>query len=188
MAKNNTTPSDEKFENSTFDLFSAIAALDQKDYGYYDRLTDEQKSKFLPYNLLYWMSAVKSSSSEMQNYYLESANHHANKHFFNELIHSHPKLQWLMLCAISPGMGKQYHEWIYHLNSKIMSYGVDVSVDQLRNYFSKRHPDVDLLEWIKNHQRKCLIARYNPTLKIDEIEILNTILTDRDMEDYGENK
>ncbi len=49
------TPTDEKFEKQDFNLFEAIAAIDKKDYGYYDRLTPEQQRKFVPFMMLHWI-------------------------------------------------------------------------------------------------------------------------------------
>ena len=108
------TPVDEKFENVDFDLFEALSSMDKKDYGYYDRLTEEQQKKFVHYMMMHWMSAIKSSG-ELGAYYLMNTDYTANKYFFNEYVQKHPKLQWLMLCASSPGMGKQFHQWIPHL-------------------------------------------------------------------------
>ena len=110
MAKQKT-PTDEKFEKIDFDLFEALAAIDRKDYGYYDRLTEEQKKKFTPFMLIKWFSAVKASIP-IQQYHLLSTNEFANKHLFNENIYKNPKLQWLMLCAAGLGNGKQFHQYI----------------------------------------------------------------------------
>ena len=40
MATKKNTPVDEKFEAQDFNLFDALTAMDKKDYGYYDRLTE----------------------------------------------------------------------------------------------------------------------------------------------------
>jgi hypothetical protein len=61
MATKKTTPTDEKFVAQDFNLFDALAAMDKKDYDYYDRLTDEQQKKFVPYMMTHWMSAIKRS-------------------------------------------------------------------------------------------------------------------------------
>jgi len=62
-------PTDEKFERQDFDLFEALTALDKKDYAYYDRLSDEQQKKFVPYMLTHWMSAIKGKG-DVQGFYL----------------------------------------------------------------------------------------------------------------------
>lgn len=110
MAKTKT-PIDEKFEKQDFDLFEALAAIDRKDYGYYDRLTEEQKKKFSPFMMIKWLSGVKASLP-VQQYHILSTNEFANKHLFNEHIYKNPKLQWLMLCASGLGQGKQFHQYI----------------------------------------------------------------------------
>jgi len=98
MATKKSTPIDEKFVAQDFDLFDALTAMDKKDYGYYDRLTEEQQKKFVPYMMTHWMSAIKGLG-DVQGYYLRSVDYHANKHLFNEYVQKHPKLQWYMLCA-----------------------------------------------------------------------------------------
>lgn len=104
------TPIDEKFEKIDFDLFEALAAIDRKDYGYYDRLTEEQQRKFSPYMMVRWMSSMKGSTA-LQQYHVLSVNEFANTHLFSEFVSKHPKLQWLMLCASGLG-SKQFHQFI----------------------------------------------------------------------------
>lgn len=110
MAKTKT-PTDQKFEKVDFDLFEALAAIDRKDYGYYDRLTEEQQRKFSPYMMVRWMSSMKGSSA-LQQYHVLSVNEFANTHLFSEFVGKHPKLQWLMLCASGLGNGKQFHQFL----------------------------------------------------------------------------
>ena len=104
-------PTEEKFEKQDFDLFEALAAVDRKDYGYYDRLTEEQKKKFNPFMLIKWMSAVKSDTA-IQQFHVLSVNEFTNKYFFNENVIKNPKLQWLMLCSSGLDKGKQFHQYI----------------------------------------------------------------------------
>lgn len=110
MAKQKT-PTEEKLTNVDFDLFEALAAIDRKDYSYYDTLTDEQKKKFVPFLLVKWFSTVKASV-QIQQYHILSTNEFTNKYLFNDHIQKHPKLQWLMLCAAGLGNGKQFHQYI----------------------------------------------------------------------------
>lgn len=105
------TPTDEKFEKVDFDLFEALSAIDRKDYGYYDRLTEEQQRKFSPYMMVRWMSGMKGSAA-LQQYHVLSVNEFANTHLFSEFVSKHPKLQWLMLCASGLGKGKQFHQFV----------------------------------------------------------------------------
>ena len=83
--------------------------LDAKNRDFYDELTPEERKKFSTFLMVRWGSAV-DGSREIQEYYVQSVNHYLNKHFFT--MHRHPKLQWLMATAASPGMGAMRHNWI----------------------------------------------------------------------------
>lgn len=181
---------DEKFDKQDFNLFDALVALDKKDYGYYDRLTDEQQKKFTPYMMLMWMSTVKSNPG-VQGYYLMSTNHHANIHMFNENVQKHPKLQWLMLCAASPGLGKQFHQWIPNISPSVSKLKTLPKAKDLKEYFKKVYPKAgnDELEelstvFVEQQKRKMYLAAKFPNLKYDDIEVLNTIVTDDEIEQY----
>ena len=90
-------------------ISNEMAALDNKDKGWYDDLTPEEKKKFSNFLMIRWSSAV-AGDRELQEYYVQSCNHYMNKHFFD--INKHPKLQWLCATAVSPGMGAHRHNWI----------------------------------------------------------------------------
>ena len=160
MATKKSVPADEKFDNIEFDLFEAITALDKKDYGYYDRLTVEQKKKFTPYMMTHWMSAVKDNGG-VQGYYVMNTEYTANKYLFNENVQKHPKLQWLMLCAASPGIGKQFHQWIPHIKDKVSKLKEPAKVKDIKEYYAKIYPKTDdatLQEFseafVQDHKRK----------------------------------
>jgi hypothetical protein len=189
MAKEKVA-TDEKFDKQDFDLFEALSALDKKDYGYYDRLTTEQKKKFVPFMMLHWMSAIKGSK-DLQSYYLQSVDYHTNKYFLNETVSKHPKLQWLMLCASSPGLGKQFHQWIPHIKDRISKLKEPAKLKDTKEYFTKIYPKAnkDELQEITTHfvesqNRKMHLAKLFPNLKLEDIEVLNTLITDADIENY----
>lgn len=89
-------------------LWDLLAAIDRRDRGYYDRLTDEDRKKFSGYMALRWMSYV-DAGPDIESGYVQLYNHYANKKIFN--LSKHPKLQWYMLIAASPGLGRQRHSW-----------------------------------------------------------------------------
>lgn len=188
--KKNQLAKDEKFEKVEFDLFEALNALDKKDYEYYDRLTEEQQKKFVPYMMLMWMSAIKGSSA-LTGYYVMNTEYSANKYFFNENVQKHPKLQWLMLCSASPGLGKQFHQWIPHINNNVSKLKATAKVKDIKEYYSKIYPkaDGDTLQefseaFVIDHKRKVYLAEMFPNLKIQDIDTLNKIITDQDIEQY----
>ena len=189
MAKEKLS-ADEKFEKVEFDLFEAITAIDKKDYSYYDRLTPEQQRKFVPFMMLHWISAIKGSS-DLQGYYLRSVDYHANKYMFNESVQKNPKLQWLMLCAASPGIGKQFHQWIPHMKERVAKLKEKPKAKEIKDYFKKIYPklsdsDLNMITdvFIDSHRKKMYIANKFPELKFDEIELLSELITDKDIEEY----
>ena len=194
MATKKSTPVDEKFVAQDFDLFDALTAMDKKDYGYYDRLTEEQQKKFVPYMMTHWMSAIKGSG-DVQGYYLRSVDYHANKHLFNEYVQKHPKLQWYMLCASSPGLGKQFHQWIPHLGSKVTSLKESAKVKDIKEYYTKIYPKVDSDDideiskaFVQEHKRKCYLAETYPNLKQSDIEVLSQLVTEEDIKQYEKDR
>jgi hypothetical protein len=91
-------------------IASEMAALDTKDRGFYDSLSDEEKKKFSTFLMIRYGSSVQGND-EMQAYYLQATNQRLNKDFFS-INKRHDKLNWLAVTTISPGMGKQHHQWI----------------------------------------------------------------------------
>jgi hypothetical protein len=190
MATKKSTPADEKFEKIDFDLFEAITALDKKDYDYYDRLTTEQKKKFSPYMMLHWMSTIKGNGM-LQSYYLQSTNINANKHMLDGNVTDHPKLQWLMLCAASPGMGKQFHQWIPNLSGKISQLKETPKEKDVVEYYTKIYPKASDSDrkalasvFVEAQKTKVYLAKKFPHLKIEDIETLSQIVTDEDIKQY----
>ncbi len=90
-------------------IANEMAQLDTKNREFYDSLTVEERKKFSNYLMIRWGSCVTGDPT-MQAYYLMSTNERLNKQFFD--ISRHPKLQWLCATAVSPGMGRQRHQWI----------------------------------------------------------------------------
>lgn len=188
------TPTDEKFQKQDFDLFEALLALDKKDYGYYDRLTEEQQKKFVPYMMTHWMSQVKANGG-VQEYYLRSVDYYANQHMFNENVQKHPKLQWYMLCASSPGLGKQFHQWVPHLPAKAANLKESVKEKEVREYFTKIYPkasqqDVQDISqaFTTEHKKKVYLAQQYPELKHSDIELLSQLVTDEDIRKYEQDR
>jgi hypothetical protein len=183
-------PVDEKFDKQDLDLFEVLAALDKKDYGFYDRLSIEQQKKFVPFTLIQWMSAIKASG-DLQGYYLMSVEYHANKYLFNENVQKHPKLQWLMLCASSPALGKQFHQWIPNISPKVSKLQAPAKIKDIREYYKKIYPKAhedDITEvsqaFVDSQKRKLRLAELFPNMKITDIETLNETITDEQLKQY----
>lgn len=93
---------------SKLDLPNELRALDGKDRDFYDSLDEDERKKFSAFVLLKFAANVQGDA-DFQRYYLLSANEQ-NTNFWD--INRHPKLQWLSLTAVSPGLGSQRHYWI----------------------------------------------------------------------------
>ena len=189
MSKQKLT-AEEKFTNIDFPLFDALAALDKKDYEFFDRLTTEQQKGFSPFMLIHWLSTV-SGVPDLQRYYLQNTDYTANKHMFHENITKHNKLQWLMLCAVSPNMGKQFHKWIPHIKRNYTLLLEEAKQKEIQDYFSKVYPNTkkEVLseiseEFTRIQKRKYKLSQLFPNLKISDIEILNEVVTDEQIIQY----
>lgn len=124
-----------------------MAEFDQKNRAFYDELTDEERKKFSTYLMLRWGSAVQTNNTDLQKYYIISMNEQANKHFWS--LGKHPKLQWLLLTTVSPGMGKFRHEWIAYKGKQA-----------------------------KNKRAK-LLGNFYPEIKTNDLEMMSDIMTDQ---------
>ena len=183
-------PADEKLEGQDFDMFKALEALDRKDYGFYARLTDEQKKKFSPYMLLQWMATV-SGSTDLQKFYLMNTDIVANTYFLNEKINQYPELQWQMLCAASPGIGKQFHKWIPTLSKKVSTLETAITAKEAAEYYGKLYPKANKSylteigkEYSAQHKHKVELAKRHPELAIRDIEVLAEVFTTEQLKEY----
>lgn len=185
---------DEKFEKVDVDLFEVLAAMDRKDYDFYDKLTDEQKKKIVPFMLTHWMSAIKGSDG-LARYYVMSTNEYANKYLFAEFVQKHPKLQWMMLCSASPGLGKQFHQWIPHIRDRVIKYKEAATLKEIKDYYAKIYPKTDAESitevskaYVAEQKRKMYLGQVYPNMKISDLETLNQLVTDEDIEQYERDR
>lgn len=190
VAKRSTTPSDEKLERTDFDLFDALAAIDRKDYKYWSTLTHEQQKKFVPYLLCMWASSVSGTSS-LQQYYLLATNENANKYLLNERISGHPELQWMMLCAASPGVGRQRHNYIPHLSDKFANLRERATKKDIAEYLKKTDPNADsdtvntvAIDWANTQNHQYRLAQMYPEMKLQDLVLLATMITHEDIDEY----
>jgi hypothetical protein len=128
--------------------------LDAKNRDFYDELTPEERKKFSTFLMVRWGSAV-DGSQEIQEYYVQSTNHYLNKHFFS--MHRHPKLQWLMATAVSPGMGAMRHNWIA---PKKKEAGASALKKQLRELYPHfKDDEIDLMATLTDRKELAKLQR-----------------------------
>lgn len=179
-----------KQERQDFDLFAAIEAADRKDYDYFNRLSPEQQAKFSPYMMLLWMATTKNNCDKATR----RVNFYANKHMFNENINGrdkHPGLQWLMLCAAGTG-NKQFHQWVPEIKKSVRDLKEPAKSKDVSDYFSKVYKGcspADIKEitqaFIIEHEHKRRIRGLYPDMKVSDVEVLASIITDRELNEYA---
>lgn len=90
------------------DIFEVIKQLDNKNYQYFDTLTDEQKKEIQPYTLMRWLSTASGNESN-HSIMTITVNEIVNNHFWE--LSKYKDLQWKLLCAC--GLKKwMRHQWI----------------------------------------------------------------------------
>lgn len=93
-------------------LKEIMAAIDKKDRGFYNRLSDEQKKAFSAWMMMRYCSSVQGK--EAANY-IYMTNELVNYQFSE--VSKHPELQWLLLSAC--GVGKiQFHPYLKPPNAR----------------------------------------------------------------------
>jgi hypothetical protein len=133
-------------------IANEMRMFDRKVRSFYDDLTAEEKKKFSNYLMIRWGSAVEGSR-ELQEFYVIATNERLNKHFFD--VAKHPKLQWLMATAVSPGLGTHRHPWIA---PKKKQSGASA--------------------------RRRQLAEIYPHYKDDELDVMMAIATQKDIDQY----
>lgn len=103
-------------KNAHIDLFTdMIPAIDLNIKELWDASTDEGRKEIIGdlWILPRYISTVKTKNREVQEHYVLTVNEYYNKHW--DVIHSHPQLLWMLLCACSYDQKtKFYHQWIGH--------------------------------------------------------------------------
>jgi hypothetical protein len=118
-----------------------------------------------------------------------SVNERANEHWVDDSIKNHPELQWLMLCAASPKLGKQYHKWIPHLRDKITHLKERASKKDIKDYFSKVYKTTTEVEertasYVKEQHQSYDLAKIYPNMKLEDIKLLSKLVTIEDIAQY----
>jgi hypothetical protein len=92
------------------DIKRELRAVDQKDYNFYDNLTDEEKKVFSPYILMRYTASVQMPDRDIQEWYLEMTNEMVNKNHW-DLSKDHKALLWKLFAATGTGVNC-YHPYL----------------------------------------------------------------------------
>ncbi len=91
------------------DIKRELNAVDQKNYNFYDQLSDEEKKAFSPYILMRYVSNVKADA-DTQEWFLEMTNELVNKNHW-DLSKDHKALLWKLFAACGVGISC-YHPYL----------------------------------------------------------------------------
>lgn len=91
------------------DIKRELAAVDNKNYKFYDNLTDDERKAFSPYILMRYVSNVQNSS-DIQAWFVEMTNECVNKNHW-DLSKNHKALLWKLFSATGIGV-TCYHPYL----------------------------------------------------------------------------
>jgi hypothetical protein len=139
------------------ELKEKLTAVDQNVRELWDAMdSDQQKSLKNEFFILNrYVSSAAGQNRDIQEHFVLTVNEYFNKHWNS--LQKHPKLMWMLLCMCSYNGEKTFfHEWIG---------------------FKKK-------AGINNKKVRFLEELY-PNKKIDEIELLSQISTDKELKELA---
>ena len=86
-----------------------MRAIDHRDRGWWDSLTEEEKKKVSIFVLMRYTSAVQTKNPDIEYHHLALTNELVNKHY--NIIRHEPQLQHKLLQCVGIG-STQFHPWI----------------------------------------------------------------------------
>ena len=86
-----------------------MRAIDQRDRGWWDSLTEEEQKKVGIFVLMRYTSAVQTKNPDIEYHYLALTNELVNKHY--NILRRDPQLQHKLLQCVGLG-STQFHPWI----------------------------------------------------------------------------
>lgn len=92
------------------DIKRQLRAVDDKNYYFYDNLTDDEKKAFSPYILMRYISNVQMDDRDIQEWYVEMTNEMVNKNHW-DLSKNHKELLWKLFAATGTGV-HCYHPYL----------------------------------------------------------------------------
>tara|TARA_B100000902_G_scaffold33015_1_gene39497 strand:- start:453 stop:935 length:483 start_codon:yes stop_codon:yes gene_type:complete len=139
-------------------LKDILAAIDMNAKNVWDELSDDERKQVSFYLLNRYVSAIKGKTEDKQLQIFKT-NQYYNKNFFT-LSSKHKKLLWYLLCmTANTSKNIRYHEWI--------------------GYKQK----------VSNSTAKAIkfLEKLYPTKKQDELKLLATINTTKELKQLAED-
>ena len=138
-------------------LKDILAAIDMNAKNVWDELSDDERKQVSFYLLNRYVSAIKGKTEDKQLQIFKT-NQYYNKNFFT--LSKHKKLLWYLLCmTANTSKNIRYHEWIGYKHK------------------------------VSNSTAKALkfLEKLYPTKKQDELKLLATINTTKELKQLAED-
>ncbi len=144
-------------------LDTVLQAIDRKDLGFYDRLTDDEKKSYSPFILMRYMSSL-GPQSDLAAYAVLATNDIVNNGFFS--LGKHPELQHKLMCLTGTGK-KQYRPYIGSKGSSKTSSKV---IDE---FLMGLYPNINQteLDMLKSQYNKDTIQQLGEDAGLSKAEI-----------------
>lgn len=91
------------------DIKRELAAVDLRNFDFYDKLSPEEKKEFSPYILMRYVSNC-DGDAELQEWFVERTNELVNKDHWS-LSKNHKALLWKLFASCGAGI-KTYHPYL----------------------------------------------------------------------------
>lgn len=91
------------------DIKRELGAVDNKNYNFYENLTDEERKAFSPYILMRYTASVQGDR-DIQEWFIEMTNEMVNKNHW-DLSKNHKALLWKLFAATGAGVSC-YHPYL----------------------------------------------------------------------------
>jgi len=142
------TAKPKKKKERALDLARVLAAVDVKNYKFYDGLNDAELKEFSPYVLMRFISNVDTRDRDIQEWFVEMTNELVNKNHW-DLSKNHEKLLWLLYSAVGAGV-KSFHPYLPALKKEL---------NKIEKLLAELHPtykleDVKLLASLMTDKEK----------------------------------
>jgi hypothetical protein len=117
------------------DIKRELAAVDLRNYNFFNSLTDEEKKSFSPYVLMRYTSNVQGDS-DIQEWFVEMTNELVNKDHWT-LSKNHKGLLWKLFASTGAGV-KCFHPYL--------AQGKKAKVDKIEKLIAELNPAMKMNE------------------------------------------
>lgn len=137
-----------QYKNNIFDILKEI---ENKNYRYYESLSEDLQKEIQPYTLCRWMSAMQGNNTQHEELTLK-VNNNVNKNYW--IMSKYKDLQWKLLCTC--GLKKFVkHQWIPLNKEKD-----DKDYKIIRNFYSNLNDDEFKLKYENMSDNEKLIIKH----------------------------